>query len=130
MKQQEFIQKGKSLVFFGCKIKPGDIKNCLLILTDLSNSLQSFSIRVIKNERPRKKLIIDVELAQGFSPEKYNAQYCLYELIGYLKKLNANFREYIRTVPLESFPELYFHCFSNICFPESVYRTKDKYNFN
>ncbi len=129
MSAQEFIQKRQSLVFFGHKIKPGDIQKCLLKLSDLLDALNSFSIRVIKSERPRKKLIIDIELAEGFNPEKYSVDSYLYEFISYLKSVSANFREYIRTVPVESFPELYFHKFHNICFTDTIYRIKDKYTF-
>ena len=127
MLQKEFIQKGRSLAFCGYVIKPGDIKSCLLKLSDLSGMLCSFSIRVVKTERPRRKLIIDVELAEGFDPLRINIEYCLYEFIWRLKNMSRNFAAYIRHVPLESFPELYFHPFNRICIAEGLYRIKEKY---
>ncbi|HXB40732.1 MAG TPA: hypothetical protein VNZ49_09335 [Bacteroidia bacterium] len=127
MNTELFIQKGKSLVFSGYKIKPGDIHKCILKLSDLSDALYSFSICIVKNERPRKKLIIDVELAEGFNPEKYSADSYLYELIAQLKSMSTSFREYIRNVPVDSFPELYFHRFRNIYFTDTLYRIKNKY---
>jgi len=129
MNTQEFIQKGTPLIFCGCKIKLFDLKNCLLKLTDLSGALHSFSIRVIKSERPRRKLIIDIELAQGFDPDNYNADTYLYELISRMRKLSRNFREYIRTVPAESFPELCFHAFGLVAFNESLYKIRNSYFF-
>jgi len=127
MLPKELIQKGRSLAFCGYVIKPGDIKTCLLKLSDLSGMLNSFSIRVIKAERPRQKLIIDIELADGFDPLRLNADYYFYEFVWRLKSVSRNFAMYIRNVPIGSFPELYFHAFNRIDFTKSIYRVKEKY---
>ncbi len=127
MNTHMIFKKSGAQVFYGYKIKPADIRQCLLKLTDLSGALYSFSLRVIKNERPRKKLIIDIEMAKGFDPGKYEPDMYLHELIARLKKISRNFREYIRHVPAEFFPELYFHPYSNVQFSYQVYSSKTKY---
>jgi hypothetical protein len=121
--------KNTSLVFHGCKIKPADIKKCLLKLTDLSGALNSFSIRTIKTERPRRKLIIDVEFVPGFTLEKYAADFYLYELIANLRRISRSFGEFIRIVPAEIFPELHFYRFNEFMFPANLYKIKSRYFF-
>lgn len=127
MLQQEYIQKGRSLAFCGYVIKPGDIKNCLIKLTDLSGMLHSFSIRVIKSERPRKKIIIDIEMAEGYTPRELNINYYLYEFIWRLKLLSRNFADYIKIVPDECFPEIFFYPFNSVTYPQDIYRVKAHY---
>jgi len=127
MMQNDFIKKGGPLIFCGYKIKPGDLKKCLLKLTDLYNALHSFSIRTIEKERPRKKMIIDVELYPGYDPEKYDSVACLHELIKRMKEISKNFREYIRAVSAEAFPELYLHSFKNVSFSDNLYKVKNYY---
>lgn len=129
MNASKYSSKNGPLLFYGYKIKSADIKKCLLTLTDLSGMLYSFSIRVLKNERPRRKLIIDVEFIEGFIPDKYASDSYLYELIARLRKLSRNFREFIRSVPPEAFPELCFHRFSCLSFQENIYKIKSRYIF-
>lgn len=123
----KYLPKNSALIFYGYKIKPAHIKSCLLKLTDLSGLLHSFSIRVLKTERPRRKLIIDVELIEGLVPEKYAADSYLYELISRLRRISRNFREFIRNIPAEAFPELCFHRFNSVIFPDADYKIKSRY---
>jgi hypothetical protein len=121
--------KHATLVFYGFKFKTSDIRCSLSKLTDLSGALHSFSIRTIKNERPRNKFIIDVELAKGFDPLKYNDRCYLYEFIAQMKKLQRSFREFIRVIPTTYFPELYFHSYEHVEFDFSRYSIKSTYYF-
>lgn len=121
--------KNATLVVYGSKIKMSDIRHCLLKLTDLSGALHSFSIRVIINERPRNKLIIDVEMASGFDPARYNEHSYVYEFLSHVKKLQRGFRDFLRNIPAEYFPELYFHAFNQVQFDTSRFRTKCTYHF-
>lgn len=122
-----YIQSGGTVVLCGYKIKVYDLRSCLLTFTDLSGALYSFSIRVLKSEMPRRKLIIDVEMTPGFEPERYNYDTYLYELISRMKKVSRQFREFVRNVPADSFPELYFHRFGNVYFDTELYRVKNRY---
>lgn len=122
-----YIKKGNQLVFYGYKIKLSDLKTCLLKLTDLSGMLHSFSIRVLKDERPRKKLIIDLEFAPGFHPGNYSADTCLFELIARMRKLSKNFSQLIRAVPSKDFPEVFLHNFQQVCFDNRIYICKNRY---
>lgn len=121
--------KNATFVFYGFKIKASDIKRCLTKLTDLSGALHSFSIRVTRNERPRNKLIIDIEMAEGFDPHKYDNNSYLFEFISLMKKVQRDFREFIRSIPAEFFPELYFHSFRCVHFNTSVFCIKSTYYF-
>lgn len=123
------IQKNATLVFYGFKIKSGEIRRCLFKLTDLSGALYGFSVRIVANERPRNKLIIDIEMAEGFDPTKYDRHSYLNEFISRMKKAQCGFREFIRTIPVEYFPELYFHTFRKVQFNPSIYRIKNTFLF-
>ncbi len=116
MEAKLFIQKGGTLILCGSRIKASDIKRCLCALTDLSGAIHSFAIRFSRHERPRRKLIIEVELNRGYDPGKYNENPYIYELIKRMKELSRGFREYIRVVPLSCFPEMRFNAYRSAYF--------------
>jgi phenylacetate-CoA ligase len=118
-----------AVAYYGCKVKPGDLQECIFKIGDLGNVVNGFSIKTVENERCVKKLIIDIELKHGLDPEKYNDGSYLYDLIAKLKEINQDFRESIRMVPAEGFPELHFHKFHSQHFSENDYRIKNKYIF-
>lgn len=121
--------RNTTLSFCGYKIRTADIRACLLKLTDLSNALHSFSVRVVKNEVPRRKMIIDVEMAEGYDPSRYPNDTCLYEVLSRLRRMHRSMRDFIKNVPAESFPELYFHAYGSISFDVRVFRTRFKFIF-
>jgi hypothetical protein len=118
-----------TLVFCGYKIKTTDLRTCILRLTDLSNALHSFSVRVRRNETPRRKMIIDLEMAEGFEPWRYAPDSYLYELLSRLRKMHRSLWEFVRHVPADSFPEVNFHAFGNVCFSKELYRTRYTFIF-
>ena len=121
--------RNTTLSFCGYKIRTAHIRTCLLKLTDLSSALHSFSLRVVKNEMPRRKMIIDVEMARGYDPSRYANDTYLYELLSRLRRMHRGMWDFIKNVPAESFPELYFHAFGSISFDVAVYRTRFKFIF-
>lgn len=118
-----------TLSFCGYKIRTADIRTCLLKLTDLSNAFHSFSVRVVRNEMPRRKMIIDVEMAEGYDSSRYPGDTYLYELVSHLRRLHRSIWDFIKNVPTESFPELYFHTYGNVCFDTNVYHTRFRFIF-
>ena len=116
-----------AVAYYGCKIKPGDLQECIFKIADLALAVNSYSIRTVENEKLVKKLIIDIELKHGFEPEKYGDNTYLYDLIARLKEINQDFRESIRMVPAEGFPELCFHKYNTLHFSQNNYSIKNKY---
>lgn len=118
--------RNTTLCFYGYKFRTADLRACLLKLTDLTNALYSFSIRVLIHERPRRTMVIDLEMARGYDPERYAADTALYELLAQLKKMHRAMHGFVQQVPAAYFPELHLHAFGCVQFNTALYRTRVK----
>lgn len=122
-----FGRADMAVAYYGCKVKPGDIQECLFGLPSLGNVIHGFSLRTVETESLVKKLIIDVELAPGADTSNFLSQTYIGPLLQKLQAINQDFRESIRMVPPEGSPEIVFHAYHAVHFAENDFRIKNRY---
>lgn len=94
-------------------IKPEDVKISITNIDELRDKVSSAQVSYVKAFENKWQIIIDIYVSKTLiSGKEQLSQLCdkyYYELIRELKKVNKNFREYLKHVPLENFPVIHFN---------------------
>lgn len=114
-----------SAAYFGCKIPPADIQECLFRLPQLAQAVDGFQLRTFEDEAGDKRLALDLEVAPGHLPE--GPEFWGPRLFDTLAEINQDFRESRRMVPAGKAPFVEMHSPGTGPFQGSDIRIKRNY---
>ncbi|MCB2408192.1 phenylacetate--CoA ligase family protein [Hymenobacter lucidus] len=116
-----------TVAFYGSKIAPADLQEALMSTPALASRVQSFTMFTSEDEAANKSLRICMELAQGQSIADLDAESASPAFFEELQRINQDFRESWRMLPVGQRPELTFYSFQTGPFADSDMRIKQQY---
>ncbi len=115
----------QTVSFFGSNISPNDIQEVIFKLPEITDKVNSFCLSIKEDEEANKQLDIHLESTTdrlGFHPDQLRQQF-----LQVLSKVNQDFREALRMLPLHQQPKLVLHKFGEGPFQENDIRIKTRY---
>lgn len=116
-----------SVAYFGANIAPGDVQEAIFSVPDISQELKSFTMQLTENESRDKRLSIYFECHTHKSLALLNTPAIEEEFFEALSKVNQDFREALRLMPLDAHPTLVFLGSGEGPFNKGDIRIKTKY---
>jgi phenylacetate-CoA ligase len=116
-----------AVAFFGCKVTPSDIE-AVVLKTDLSKRVNSFSLITTEDDKVNKQLILALEFYEGQTlPDALECISLRDILFASLETINQDFREIIKMVPSASKPKLEVYGYQQGPFAINDIRLKKHY---
>ncbi len=97
-----------SVAYFGANIAPGDVQEAIFSVPEISTEVKSFTMQLTEDESTDKRLSIFFECHDQDSLAILNTQEIEQQFFDALAKVNQDFREAFRMMPLEALPTLLF----------------------
>lgn len=116
-----------SVAFYGCKITPANIEECMFALPELAKIVNTFALLPSEDDKLNKKLVIAFELAQDEEPQTEYPQKFTQAILEQLEKVNQDYRESCKMVQREFLPTLEFYSFGSGPFAKNDIRLKKNY---
>lgn len=116
-----------AVTYFGCKVSPPDVQEALLAVPELAERVASFTLFTSEGAQADKQLRVCFELAER-QPVHLRHDDTLSDLFfAELRRINQDFRESWRMVPVEQRPRVEFYPFHTGPFQGEDIRIKRRY---
>lgn len=115
----------QTVSFFGSNISPNDIQEVIFKLPQITSKVSSFCLSIYEDKEENKQLDIHLESTTSnltFKPENF-----LKHFLQVLSKINPDFCEALRILPMHQQPKLRLHKFGEGPFSNNDIRIKTKY---
>lgn len=116
-----------SVAYFGSNIAPGDIQEAIFSVPEISPEVRSFTMQLTENDLTDKRLSIYFECHDQESLALLNTPEIEQKFFESLAKVNQDFKEAFRMMPLEAQPTLLFLGSGEGPFQTGDIRIKTKY---
>ena len=120
-----FGRSDQAVSFFGSNISPSHIEEVIFKMPNITDKVNSFCLTTQENETADKQLYIHLESTNhllSFNPEKLRTDF-----LNILAKVNQDFREALRMLPVQQQPKLLLHKFGEGPFCDKDIRVKRDY---
>jgi len=115
----------QTVSFFGSNISPNDIQEVLFKMPEITGKVNSFCLSIYEDKQANKQLDIHLESTTGkltFKTDKFRKDF-----LQILAKVNQDFREALRMLPIHQQPKLQLHKFGEGPFQGGDIRIKTQY---
>ena len=115
----------QTVSFFGSNISPNDIQEVIFKMPQITDKVSSFCLAINEDNEANKQL--DIHLESTTEKLNFICEKSQKDFLKILSKVNQDFREALRMLPIQQQPKLVLHKFGEGPFSENDIRIKTKY---